>query len=105
MNEAEFLTALRTLPLHPAARGLLDDTALLDVGGPLVLTSDTIVEGVHFLSTDPAEDVAWKLGAVNLSDLAAKGALPVGMMLNYTLAGIPPGMPGSSKGCDSSTVP
>ena len=87
MNEAEFLTALRTLPLHPAARGLLDDTALLDVGGPLVLTSDTIVEGVHFLSTDPAEDVAWKLGAVNLSDLAAKGALPVGMMLNYTLAG------------------
>jgi len=87
VNEAEFLAALRTLPLHPAARGLRDDTALLDAGGPLVLTSDTIVEGVHFLSTDPAEDVAWKLGAVNLSDLAAKGALPLGVMLNYTLAG------------------
>lgn len=87
MNEAEFLAALRTLPLHPSARGLRDDTALLDAGGPLVLTSDTIVEGVHFLSTDPAEDVAWKLGAVNLSDLAAKGALPLGVMLNYTLAG------------------
>jgi len=87
LNEAEFLAALRTLPLHPAARGLRDDTALLDAGGPLVLTSDTIVEGVHFLSTDPAEDVAWKLGAVNLSDLAAKGALPLGVMLNYTLAG------------------
>jgi thiamine-monophosphate kinase len=87
VNESQFLAALRTLPLHPAARGLLDDAALLDAGGPLVLTSDTIVEGVHFLSTDPAEDVAWKLGAVNLSDLAAKGALPLGMMLNYTLAG------------------
>ncbi|WCM25769.1 thiamine-phosphate kinase [Sphingomonas sp. QA11] len=87
MNEAEFLAALRALPLHPAARGLLDDTALLDARGPLVLTSDTIVEGIHFLSTDPAEDVAWKLGAVNLSDLAAKGALPLGMMLNYTLTG------------------
>jgi thiamine-monophosphate kinase len=87
LNEAEFLAALRTLPLHPAARGLLDDTALLDVGGPLVLTSDTIVEGIHFLPSDPAEDVAWKLGAVNLSDLAAKGALPLGVMLNYTLAG------------------
>ncbi|WEJ99423.1 MAG: thiamine-phosphate kinase [Candidatus Sphingomonas phytovorans] len=87
MNEAEFLAALRALPLHPAARGLLDDTALLDARGPLVLTSDTIVEGIHFLSTDPAGDVAWKLGAVNLSDLAAKGALPLGMMLNYTLAG------------------
>jgi len=87
MNESEFLAALRTLPLHPAARGLRDDTALLDASGPLVLTSDTIVEGAHFLSTDPAEDVAWKLGAVNLSDLAAKGALPLGVMLNYTLAG------------------
>lgn len=87
MNEAQFLAALRTLPLHPAARGLLDDAALLDPVGPLVLTSDTIVEGVHFLGTDPALDVAWKLGAVNLSDLAAKGALPLGVMLNYTLAG------------------
>ncbi|MDB5706376.1 MAG: thiamine-monophosphate kinase [Sphingomonas bacterium] len=87
MTESEFLAALRTLPLHPAARGLRDDTALLDVTGPLVLTTDTMVEGVHFLATDPAEDIAWKLGAVNLSDLAAKGALPLGIMLNYTLAG------------------
>jgi thiamine-monophosphate kinase len=46
-----------------------------------------MVEGIHFLPTDPATDVAWKLGAVNLSDLAAKGALPLGMMLNYTLTG------------------
>lgn len=87
MNEAEFLAALRTLPLHPAARGLRDDAALLDIAGPIVLTTDTLVEGVHFLPADPAEDVAWKLVATNLSDLAAKGAAPVGIMLNYPLAG------------------
>lgn len=60
----------------------MDDAAV--VGG-LVLTTDTLVEGVHFLATDPAADVAWKLVAVNLSDLAAKGALPEGVLLNYPL--------------------
>jgi len=84
MTEAEFIAALRRLPLHPAARGLNDDTALLDVG-PLVVTTDTLVEGVHFLATDPAQDVAWKLVATNLSDLAAKGAVPEGILLNYPL--------------------
>jgi thiamine-monophosphate kinase len=84
MTEAEFIAALRRLPLHPAARGLNDDTALLDAG-PLVVTTDTLVEGVHFLATDPAQDVAWKLVATNLSDLAAKGAVPEGILLNYPL--------------------
>ncbi|MFX6149095.1 AIR synthase related protein, partial [Acinetobacter baumannii] len=42
--------------------------------------------GVHFLPTDPAGDVAWKLVAVNLSDLAAKGAVPEGVMLSYPLS-------------------
>ena len=84
MPEAEFIAALRRLPLHPAARGLNDDTALLDAG-PLVVTTDTLVEGVHFLPTDPAQDVAWKLVATNLSDLAAKGARPEGILLNYPL--------------------
>ncbi|MDH7975457.1 thiamine-phosphate kinase [Sphingomonas sp. AR_OL41] len=87
MNESDFIKALRTLPLHPAARELMDDTALLDSTEALVLTTDTMVEGVHFLPSDPPQDVGWKLGAVNLSDLAAKGALPLGIMLNYTLAG------------------
>lgn len=82
MTEADFLTALRTLPLHPGAQGLSDDVARL---GNSVFTTDTMVEGVHFLSTDPAYDVAWKLLAVNLSDLAAKGADPVGVLLNYPL--------------------
>ena len=84
MTEAEFIAALRLLPLHPAARGLNDDTALLDAG-PLVVTTDTLVEGVHFLPIDPAQDVAWKLVATNLSDLAAKGATPEGILLNYPL--------------------
>jgi thiamine-monophosphate kinase len=60
---------------------------VLEVGGTrLVLTHDMIVEGVHFLSDDPPQDVAWKLVAVNLSDLAAKGAAPVGLLVGYTLA-------------------
>jgi thiamine-monophosphate kinase len=84
MTEADFLTALRRLPLHPGAQGLLDDTARL---GDLVLTTDTMVEGVHYLPSDPPESVGWKLAAVNLSDLAAKGAVPVGCLLNYALSG------------------
>jgi len=82
VTETEFLERLRALPLHPAALGLRDDAAHL---GRLILTTDTIVEGVHFLATDPAQDVALKLVATNLSDLAAKGATPVGVLLNYPL--------------------
>ena len=85
MTEAEFIAALRQLPLHTAARGLADDTALIDAG-PLVVTTDTLVEGVHFLPADPPRDVAWKLVATNLSDLAAKGARPEGILLNYPLS-------------------
>lgn len=70
----------------PAARGLEDDAAVLEIGGEtLVLTHDMLVEGVHFLPGDPPGDVAWKLVAVNLSDLAAKGARPAGALLGFTL--------------------
>jgi thiamine-monophosphate kinase len=86
--ESRFLTLLRLLAHDPAAQGLLDDVALLPVGDTrLVLTSDTIVEGVHYLPADPPADIGWKLAAVNLSDLAAKGARPVGCLLNYALSG------------------
>lgn len=84
MTEAEFIAALRRMPLHPGARGLTDDSAVL-TATPLVVTTDTLVEGVHFLPHDPPADVAWKLVATNLSDLAAKGALVEGVMLNYPL--------------------
>jgi thiamine-monophosphate kinase len=83
MTETDFLALLRPLATHPAARGLMDDAAVL---GDLVFTHDMLVEGVHFLPDDPPEDVAWKLLAVNLSDLAAKGAVPVGVLLGYPLS-------------------
>lgn len=82
MTEADFLALLRPLATHPAARGLLDDAAVL---GDLVLTHDMLVEGAHYRADDPPEDVAWKLVAVNLSDLAAKGAVPVGVLLGFPL--------------------
>ncbi|MFO6445591.1 thiamine-phosphate kinase [Erythrobacter sp. NE805] len=86
MNEADFIAALRSLPLHPGARGLMDDCAVLAIGGEtLVLTHDMMVEGTHFRPDADMADVAWKLIATNLSDLAAKGAEPVGVLLGHML--------------------
>lgn len=84
MHERELIDRLRRIATDPAARGLLDDVAVVD---GLVLTHDSIAEGVHFLSTDPPASVGWKLVAVNLSDLAAKGATPAGALLSLTIAG------------------
>jgi thiamine-monophosphate kinase len=55
--------------------------------GDLVLTHDMIAEGIHFLPGDRPADVAWKLLAVNMSDLAAKGATPLGVLMGYALTG------------------
>lgn len=86
-REAFLIQALRAIATDPAARGLTDDAAVLDFGSSrLVLTMDAIVEGVHFLSADPPETIAWKLVATNVSDLAAKGAVPRGCLLAYALA-------------------
>jgi thiamine-monophosphate kinase len=75
---------LRRIATAPAARGLLDDVAVLD---DLIVTHDSIAEGVHFFLFDPPASVGWKLVAVNLSDLAGKGAEPVGALLSLTIAG------------------
>ena len=83
-SESALIERLRSLATTPEARGLLDDVAVLD---GLVVTHDSIAEGVHFLATDPPASVGWKLIAVNLSDLAAKGATPAGALLSLTLAG------------------
>jgi thiamine-monophosphate kinase len=84
--EAAFIESLRALATSAEARGLADDAAVLEAGGTtFVLTHDMLVEGVHFLADDPPGDVAWKLLAANLSDLAAKGARPLGVLLGFTL--------------------
>ena len=71
----------------PEGLKLLDDVAIIPgpPGEQYVLTTDAIVEGVHFLADDPADQVAQKLLRANLSDLAAKGALPVGYLLTTAL--------------------
>jgi thiamine-monophosphate kinase len=68
---------------EPAALGLTDDAAVLapPPGREIVLTADAMVAGVHFLPSDPADQVAQKLLRVNLSDLAAMGARPLGYLL------------------------
>lgn len=87
-GEQAFIEVLKTIATDKAARGLADDAAVLNVGGTsLVLTHDMLVEGVHFLPDTAPADVAWKLVATNLSDLAAKGAKPLGVMLGYILRG------------------
>jgi thiamine-monophosphate kinase len=86
MSEPTFIASLRALASHPAARGLADDCAVLECGGEtLVLNHDMLVEGVHFLPEQDPADVAWKLVATNVSDLASKGAEPVGVLLGYML--------------------
>jgi thiamine-monophosphate kinase len=85
-KESALIAALRALAPHPAARGLQDDCAVLDFGGEtLILTHDMMLESVHWLPGQDMADVAWKLVATNLSDLAAKGAGPVGVLLGFTL--------------------
>jgi thiamine-monophosphate kinase len=85
-GEAAFVEQLRRLATDPAARGLADDCAVIEIGGEaLVVTHDMMVEGVHWLRGQNPADVAWKLVAVNLSDLAAKGAEPIGVLLGYSL--------------------
>lgn len=86
MNEPDFIAALRALPLHPGARGLADDCAVLTIGSEaLVITHDMMAQGTHFRPDADMADVAWKLVATNLSDLAAKGAEPVGVLLGHML--------------------
>lgn len=70
-----------------AARGLADDAAVLTppAGRELVLTTDQMLEGIHFLSGDDPALIARKLLRRNLSDLAAMGATPLGYLLTISL--------------------
>ena len=76
----------RPLATDPGAFDLGDDAAALKAtGDDVVVTTDAIVEGVHFLPSDPPDSVARKALRVNLSDLAAKGAMPAGFVLTLAL--------------------
>jgi thiamine-monophosphate kinase len=75
------------LATDTAALGLRDDAAVLQPPEEqeIVVTCDAIVEGVHFLKGDPPDSIAHKALAVNLSDLAAKGARPYAYLLSLSL--------------------
>jgi thiamine-monophosphate kinase len=79
---------LAPLATSTAARGLADDAAVWTppLGRDLVFTHDVLAAGIHYLPGDPPSDVAWKLLAVNLSDLAAMAATPAGVLLGLGLS-------------------
>lgn len=71
--------------------GVGDDAALLALAGSantLAVTTDTLLEGVHFPQSAPGYDVGFKALAVNVSDLAAMGARPLAFLLNLALPAI-----------------
>jgi thiamine-monophosphate kinase len=79
----------KPLATDPGAFNLNDDAAALTPSGEdIVVTTDAIVEGVHFLADDPPATLARKAIRVNLSDLAAKGATPAGFVLTLALRGM-----------------
>jgi thiamine-monophosphate kinase len=77
----------KPLATHPGAFGLADDAAAITppTGHDLVLKTDGLIGGVHFFPDDPPDGVACKALRVNLSDLAAKGAAPLGFLLAIAL--------------------
>lgn len=83
-SEAELVAMLAPLTARaPGAFGLTDDCAEMvpRPGFDLVLKTDPVRAGVHFFPDDPPEAIAWKALAVNVSDLAAKGATPVAYLM------------------------
>jgi len=81
----------RPLAKHPGALDLVDDAAVVTppAGCDLVLKTDGVIAGVHFFPTDPPDTIGRKALRMNLSDLAAKGATPLGFLMSVALpAGI-----------------
>ena len=87
MNEPDLIARYFAPLAGPGGLGLADDAALLTPppGCDLVLTADALVAGRHFFAEDPPDAIAAKALAVNLSDLAAKGAAPLGFLLSLAL--------------------
>jgi thiamine-monophosphate kinase len=97
----------RPLASDAASLNLLDDAAVLaGSADDLVITTDAIVEGVHYLASDPPDTIARKALRVNLSDLAAKGSAPAGFLLTLALRKVDEGWLGAfanALGDDAST--
>jgi thiamine-monophosphate kinase len=94
VGSEEALVARFLAPLaegHAGAFALTDDCATVSVppGEELVVTTDAVAEGVHFLPDDTAEDIAWKALAVNVSDLAGKGAEPFAYLMALSFPAAP----------------
>ncbi|MCI4679150.1 thiamine-phosphate kinase [Rhodoblastus acidophilus] len=89
MDEADLIARYFAPLAGPGGLGLRDDAALVapPAGAEIVLTADALVAGVHFFAGDPPEAIAAKALAVNLSDLAAKAADPLGFLLTIALPG------------------
>ena len=77
----------RPLARHPGALGLVDDAAVIapPPGCDVVLTTDGVIVGVHVFPDDRPENIGRKALRMNLSDLAAKGATPIGFLLSLAL--------------------
>src|ERR1700722_8840513 len=77
----------RPLATAPGAFGLVDDAAALapPPGCDIVLTTDGVIAGVHFIPDDPPDMIGRKVLRMNLSDLAAKGAKPLGFLMSVAL--------------------
>src|ERR1700749_1718165 len=77
----------RPLATAPGAFGLIDDAAALTPppGCDVVLTTDGVIAGVHFFPDDPPDLIGRKVLRMNLSDLAAKGARPLGFLMSVAL--------------------
>lgn len=83
---AEF-DLIRRIAALPGAAGLGDDCAVLDLGdGVMVLSTDASVEHVHFeREWIDAEEIGWRATAAALSDIAAMGAAPAGVLVALTV--------------------
>lgn len=92
MSISEFDLIRQYFATQPVIRadtvlGIGDDAAIVQPfpSQQIVLTTDTLVQGVHFSETTSAEDIGYKALAVNLSDLAAMGAEPAWVLLTISL--------------------
>ena len=84
LSELGELGLIAELERRGLARGIENDAAELEDG--IVVTQDALVEGVHFrLDWISWQDLGWRAAAVNLSDLAASGAVPEGLVVSLAL--------------------